>query len=383
LGLACLSLYALCALLLLLAGASARAAAPSAKASKTEPAPDASVIPRYRFPSIVDGPSLPHGKPARGTESTAGWSRALLHPGFEDRTRRIPRVGRPHPFGHTLLPGERFKFDVSFAGNPAGLAEAEVVGYEQDPRGGPPLGRPMLRLEGHARTSGIVSLLATVTDDLTTIIDADSGAAVSSHNILRYSGWAPGRYKLRVTDATYEGRGSVRVIDTKDGKAKTKVMRVPIDTFDPLSAMAWVRSLELSEGDRAKAHAIDGTTLLRIEIECKGPGEPAILPSITSALELGPEGITLLEGTLTRVDRYDQAIPGKRVYKMRAWVTNDVRRIPLLLESDMWVGAVRLELSAYDPPPRQPTGVPGSAPKDARFVPNAGGAGAQPRKTAP
>ena len=327
-------------------GARARAAQRPA----TRVPADASVVPTTVHPAVVFAPAPVPAKSARKSGSTRGWARDVMDPPYEDRRRRIPQTARPDDFGPTLIPGERFKFDVKYAGNPAGLAEAEVIAIQPDPRGGPPAGAPMLRLEGHARTSGIVSLLATVTDDLTTLIDARTGAAVSSENVLHYSGWAPSKYKHRVTTATYQGRGSVRIVDVKDGKTRKKLKRVPIDTFDPLSAMAWVRSLNLKEGERAKAHAIDGTTLLRVEIHSKGIKPVKGSPSIVTALELKPEQITKLEGTLTRVDRYDRAIPGKRVYKLRAWISNDHRRIPLVLESDMWVGAIRLELSAYDPP---------------------------------
>ena len=275
---------------------------------------------------------------------------ATLDAPFADRRRRVPITQRPAPFGDTLQIGERFRFDVKVSGNPAGLAEAAVVSIDPDPRGRPPGGAPTVTLQGHARTSGIVSLLATVTDDVTTVVDARTGAAISSENILHYDGWSPVKYKHRVTDAKYEGRGYVRIVDTKDGKAKTKIKQVPVDTFDAMAAMAWVRSLDLKDGERAKAHAIDGTTLLRVEVESKGRGAPKDMPPIAAALGLGREDLLQLHGVLTRVDEYDQPIPGKRVYEMRAFISADARRIPLILESDMWVGSLRLELTSYDPP---------------------------------
>jgi hypothetical protein len=312
---------------------------------------DASVLPRGKtHPPLVAPGAQSNGKPARQPTTSLGWSRDVLEPAFVDRRRRLPRTARPADFGHLLRPGEKFKFSVSFAGNPAGLAEAQIIGLEPDPNAGPG-GAPLLRLEGHARTSGVVSLLATVTDDMVTLIDPQSGAAVSSRNIIEYQGWAPRKYKQRITEQSYRGRGFVRIVDTKDGVGSTKVKRAPLDTFDPLSAMAWVRSLDLEKGERAKAHAVDGTTLLRIEIESKGNQPMKNVPSIVQALELRPEDLLMIEGVLTHVDAYDQAIPGKRAYKLRAWLSRDERRIPLVLESDMWVGAIRLELSSYDPPP--------------------------------
>jgi hypothetical protein len=35
---------------------------------------------------------------------------------------------------------------------------------------------------------------------------------------------------------------------------------------------------------------------------------------------------------------------------MRVWVSSEGRRIPLMIESDLWLGVVRLILTQYDPP---------------------------------
>jgi hypothetical protein len=308
--------------------------------------PDASVLASPQSPPVAATGRGPALTPA------FGWADRALDPDLPDHRRRVPRASRPAPFGHTLQPGERFKFDVTFAGNPAGLAEAEVVAIEPDPRGDS--GAPIIRMRGHARTSGIVSLVATVTDDLTTLVDAKSGAAVFSENVLNYAGWSPVGYKRRVTTASYEGRGHVRIEDVKDGNSRRVLKRPPLDTFDPLSAMAWVRSLPLEQPMQAKAHAIDGTTLLRIEVQSHGKKKMSPMPSIGRALGLRDDDVVMIEGTLTRVDAYDQAIPGKRTYELRAWLSADERRIPLVIESDMWVSALRLELSSYDPPPERP-----------------------------
>lgn len=332
-----------------------------ADASGERAAVDAVRAPDLRAPTVLElhGGADGRAKP-RPPSALAGWGHSLSTPRFADPRRRLPKAERPLDFGHTLRPGEHFRFDVTFAGNPAGLAEAEIVAVEQDPRGGPPAGAPMVRIEGHARTSGIVSLLATVTDDIVTFVDARTGAAISSRNVLHYSGWAPRKYKHRVTEHAYEGRGQVRIVDTKDGKPKKKLKRAPPDTYDPMSAMAWVRALRLEEGESASAHVVDGTTLMRIEIESRGRATLSDMPSIGTAMGLGKGDTIRIDGLITRVDEYDQPVPGKRVFKLRAWLSADDRRVPLVMESDMWVGAIRLQLSAYDPPvdrsPRRPSG---------------------------
>ena len=74
------------------------------------------------------------------------------------------------------------------------------------------------------------------------------------------------------------------------------------------------------------------------------------MPSVASGLGIDPKNVKLIEGTATRVDKYDVPIPEKRAYAFRAWISNDGRGLLLTLETDMWLGVLRLQLSRYDPP---------------------------------
>ena len=55
----------------------------------------------------------------------------------------------------------------------------------------------------------------------------------------------------------------------------------------------------------------------------------------------------MIEGTLTRVDRYDVPIPDKDVFTFRAYLTKD--GIPLVMETDLFLGVMRLILERYTP----------------------------------
>lgn len=278
-----------------------------------------------------------------------GWSASLDQPRFSDRRRRLPPYPSPSDYGHSLREGERVVFDVYFAGNPAGLAEAWVESVEPDPRGDPPHGSPIVRLDGKATTSGVVSVLATVTDHMYSIVDGETGASIKNVNVVTRAGLMA-EYKKRVTTIDFEGRGHIRIVDDKDGKVRKKTTHIPTDTLDPLGAMAWVRSLNLQEGETAVAHALDGKVLLRVEVVGRGVDDPDPMPSIAAGLGIKKGDVNLVEGTATRVDRYDVPIPDKRPYTFRAWVSNDGRGILLALESDMWLGVIRLVLSKYDAP---------------------------------
>jgi len=302
-------------------------------------AADGSRLPRAEPPSAVTG------KEERGFVPLVGRSGDLARPPFVDRSRRQVPSPRPADFGHTLLPGEHFKFDIIFGGNPTGIAEAGVVGREPGTLGSP----DRVRLEGSARTSGVIALLTTLVYEMAAYVDAKSGAPLEVGAITRREG-LPGAFKRRETNTSYFGRGFVEISDRRDERLTTYRKRLPIDTFDTLSIMAWVRSLELKAGERAKAYGLDGTALLRVDILSKGLVRLEDMPPIAAALGIAPDQVTQFEGMITRVDRYGAAIPGKKVYKMRVWLSSDGRRIPLVLESDIWFGVVRLLLTQYDPP---------------------------------
>lgn len=309
-------------------------------------ADDRSRLPRVEPPGVVR-----EGPPARTIEPLIGLSGALADPPFADRHARSSWVPRPASFGHTLKPGEHFKYDVYFGGNPTGIAEASVILRESGPLGTP----DRIRLEGSARTSGVAALLTTIVYDMAAYVDADTGAPLMTGSITRREGMSA-TYKRRETTSTFHGRGFVEIVDDKDGKVTTARKRLPTETFDPLSVMAWVRSLNLEPGAKAKAYGLDGQTLLRVDITSRGPERPPSMPSIGTALGIAPDHVVAYDGAITRVDRNGAAIPGKKVYKMRVWISSDGRRIPLMIESDLWLGVVRLILTQYDPPQESATG---------------------------
>ncbi len=244
-----------------------------------------------------------------------------------------------------MLPGERFKYDVYFGGNPTGIAEAAVVAREPGPHGTP----DRIRLEGSARTSGVAALLTTIVYDMAAYVDAETGTPLQTGSVTRREGLATS-YKRRENTVEYFGRGYVEIVDDRDGKVTKTRKRLPIDTFDPLSVMAWVRSLDLEPGEKIKAYGLDGGLLLRVDITSRGPTRTPDLPPLATALGISPDKVIAYDGAITRVDRYGAAIPGKKVYKMRVWVSGEGRRIPLMIESDLWLGVVRLILTQYDPP---------------------------------
>lgn len=300
---------------------------------------DSSRLPRAEPPGVV------RSSPRRAAAPLLGWSDALAEPQFADRHHRLPWTPRPADFGATLRPGEHFKYDVYFGGNPTGIAEAAVVLREPGVNGGP----DRVRLEGSARTSGVAALLTTIVYDMAAYLDAVTGAPLQTGSITRREGFSS-TYKRREITTTFFGRGFVEIADDKDGKASSSRRRLPVDTFDPLSIMAWVRSLELENGGKAKAYGLDGTTLLRVDIISRGPIRLTDMPPLAAALGIASDQVVAYDGTITRVDRQGAAIPGKKAYKMRFWVSNEGRKIPLMIESDLWLGVVRLILTQYDPP---------------------------------
>ncbi|MEZ4380265.1 MAG: DUF3108 domain-containing protein [Nannocystaceae bacterium] len=313
----------------------------------TVAAGDLSKLPRLGDPPVVPGYDDRFAGVTGVIGPALGWSGALADPDFVDRRRRYPLIPRPAPFGDSLRPGERFRYDVTFSGNPTGVAEAAVVAREPGPFGSP----DRVRLEGFAKTGGVVSLLTTLTYTIKSVIDADTGASITTYAETQRTGL--GRDRSREVNTTFGGRGYVEIHDKRiDDKTREVTLRkrIPVDTFDSLSVMAWVRALDLAPGERARVYGLDGKVLLRVDVEGKGKTKLDPMPGIGTALGLRSDDVYELSGSITRVDSYGAPLPGKKVYKMRVWVSDDGRRIPLVLESDVWLGVVRLILTQYDPP---------------------------------
>jgi hypothetical protein len=304
--------------------------------------PDGSRVPSMGHPTL-------HTRSRPPKPMLSGWAAELQSPRFIDHRRRQARVPLPANFGSTLRVGERLAFDVEFAGNPAGSVEASVVARERAPGGGASAGLDRVRIESKAVTSGVVSMLTEITVRMTSWLDQETGASV--HNIYQDDRKGLGaKFAHRKMELSFEGRGGVRVTDTVDGRIRRMKHDAPDDALDVLSAMAWVRSLALAEGERASAHVIDGKILLRLEVVSRGAKPLDPYPSLATALNVAPTDLHMLEGTLTRVDNHDDPVPGKRSYQFRAWVSTDDRHLVLRLESDMWLGIIRLTLVGYDPP---------------------------------
>jgi len=304
---------------------------------------DAVRVPNTGSPSVhMRHPSYP--------VSVTGWSATLDQPQFDDRRRRGPASPPVNPWASVLNPGLKFRFELYFGGNPTGTVEASVA--SRVAATGPAIARGLadtIELRAYASTSGVLGMFATVEEEMTSFVDAESGASVFTSNIVRRSGLMT-PYKLRVTDTNFEGRGFARVVDTKDERKRQTASRVPERTLDPLSLIAWVRSLNLQPNERAVAHTLDVTTLLRVDIVSRGRKAPAKIPSLATALGIGSGDLELLEGTMTRVNRFGEPVKGKQPYTFRAWVSADSRRIPVIMETNIWVGTLRLILAGYDPP---------------------------------
>ncbi|HFE47240.1 MAG TPA: DUF3108 domain-containing protein, partial [Nannocystis exedens] len=288
---------------------------------------DLAKLPRVADPSVVPGYADRFAGISGVLGSATGWSGSVATPAFVDRRRRYPLVPRPEPFGDSLRPGERFRYDVTFSGNPTGIAEVKVGARRADDLGG----GDFIELLGYARTSGVVSLLTTLTYKIESSIDAVTGAPIATYAETERTGFGRDRYREVFT--TFGGRGFVEIHDKRTSdKKKTEVRirrRLPIDTLDSLAVMAWVRALNLKAGERARVYGLDGKVLLRVDITGQGPTKLDPMPGIGTALGLATDDVYELSGTITRVDRYGAPIPGKKVYKLRVWVSDDERRIPV------------------------------------------------------
>ena len=213
-------------------------------------------------------------------------------------------------------PGERLTYTIAWFSIPAGTTVMEVGE-------GPPIeGRPAYRLVTSAKTNSFVSAFYPVDSRVESIMDAN---ALLPQRLLfrRREGKRKNDFDVTFNHAEH------KVYSIKDGVAET--LPLPEGAQDGLSCLYYLRSLPaLVPGTSVFINVHHDRKNYRVEIRVEGLermkspwGEVETL-RILAVMPF--QGIFLNEGNI------------------RVWVTNDVRRIPVLMRAKVVVGAVTATL---------------------------------------
>ncbi len=238
-----------------------------------------------------------------------------------------------------LHPGETMSFQVQLAGVLVGEAQLAVgeVGDVAGPAGEPR--RRALVVKSRAATAGAAALVRKIVDEATTVIDADTGAAISVETNVEMGD------KKTVASATFlpayaevkfqrseDKQPSVFRVDTRLGKL-----------HDAHSAMAQLRGWKATPGTVRTVSVIGGRRLWHVEVKYVGE------ETIGSAA--GNRRAVVYEGVSFRARRGDlKPETSKPSRKFRVWLSDDADRVPLKVVANTELGEVVMSLTEYSRP---------------------------------
>ncbi len=213
----------------------------------------------------------------------------------------------------------RAAYNSRITGNiPAGTATLEIKPdlITED-------GKKLMHIEGKAGTSGMINWFFKVENRYDTYIDEKS--------------MAPVRFSRNIREGRYRRDDLVR-FDNQNNLAYSNrdTIEIPPYVQDIISAFYFARtfsmdSVEVGDAFYVDFHLSDSVYVTRILFD--GYEQVRIGLGTFNALKFKPQ---VQEGTV-----FDQPYP------MTLWISDDQNKIPLLIESGLKVGAVRLELIQF------------------------------------
>ncbi|HEY1549074.1 MAG TPA: DUF3108 domain-containing protein [Kofleriaceae bacterium] len=241
-------------------------------------------------------------------------------------------VGSNEPVELGLVPGETMAFDVHLGGVLAGAAQLAVgqIGEVGAHRA--------IVVKSHGETAGAVALIKQISDDTTTVIDADSGRPLTLDST------ATSGDTTTTAHADFTANAAV-VKFAKSDEPRPHVYRVNFlgqPAYDAHAAMAQLRGWHGAPGAKRSIYVVGGKRLWRVDVSVVG------VESIGSAM--GNRRAMHLEGAAFRArpNLTLESNTASRTFSL--WLTDDADRVPLKLVAKTELGDVAMDLTEYNRP---------------------------------
>jgi len=223
-----------------------------------------------------------------------------------------------------FAPGEVIRYVIKYGIIPSGVATLEVRSTDTVN------GRPAYCLVSEARTNKTIDAFFKVRDKNESWMDVQSLASLRFRQSMREGGY------LREVETDYDHPGR-RYTYRKRRKGKETVVDGVMPPFvqDVLSSLYYVRTRPLVVGQTYTLDANSGAVNWPLRIHVLRREKIRVPAGVFQCLRLDPilagEGIFQAKG------------------KLLVWITDDERRIPVLLRSKVAVGAFDAEMRDYIP----------------------------------
>ena len=198
-------------------------------------------------------------------------------------------------------------------------------------------GHRALVVKSRAATAGAVALVRKIVDEATTVIDADTGAALSVETNVEMG------TRKTIANAKFTPAYAEVFVQPNDKPASTfRVATNGQRLHDAHSAMAQLRGWKASPGALRTVYVIGGRRVWRVDVKYVGE------ETIGSAA--GNRRAVVYEGVSYRARRDLQTELAKPSRTFRVWLSDDGDRVPLKVTATTELGDVVMSLTEYQRP---------------------------------
>lgn len=220
--------------------------------------------------------------------------------------------------------GEQLKFVIKYEF--VGAGEASMVVKQ----GLIINGRPTIHMETKANSNKVIDKIFKVRDVNSSTIDEKAFVSVAFHQNLKEGGY----HVMRTTTMDYQ-KGTYTFERTRKGKTTNETGTINQPLQDILSAFFYMRTLPLEPGKEFETTVFSDKDIYALKVK--------VNPKI--------QKISVPAGKFDCL-RIEPVFMGDAIFKtkdgkMIIWLTNDERKMPVLLRSKVFVGAFDAELTEY------------------------------------
>jgi hypothetical protein len=217
--------------------------------------------------------------------------------------------------------------EVSYHFGWAGLTAATAAAHFSKPSA------ERFQLEGTGRTIGLARILWKFDVNYHAAAHADTLRPIEANQIESY------RSKKIVTHLAFTNAGVRRTRDDGSGanQNKTREFNFP-DLFDLHSAFLYLRSQPLKDGSVYRVVVYPATSAYLATFTVTGREKISVRAGSYDAIKL--------DLRLHRIDKNFELGPHKKFRRATVWVSDDVNRIPLRAEAQIFIGTVFAELQS-------------------------------------
>ncbi|MDO9463813.1 MAG: DUF3108 domain-containing protein [bacterium] len=221
-------------------------------------------------------------------------------------------IGNAQP---VFVEGEKFEYKISWLGIKAGsgsLELAEILDID---------GREVLHIKARGDSIGLVSIICKIRDSMESYIDKEK-----QYSLKCIKDFREGFYKKKETTRFDQEKHEAYVNE--------KTIEILPEAKDPFACLYYIRAQELVVGETVSLNAYDNRKDHRLKVNVLKKETIKIEKNTYETILIEPvlEGLNL-EGVLKVEDS-----------KIKVWLTDDERRIPVRVQMKITFGSIVVEL---------------------------------------